>query len=165
VPIDDYNTLHFTYGQASAANMKVDPESDELIVRDLPWKHDDGRLVVETVLGTDMMAWVTQGPLTPRNLEHLGVSDRGIILYRSVLSDAIDAVARGEDPPGLVRDPKKNEVIGWRKELDMPQGSLSALRLPGQTQTFRQAGDNPLGLSEERVAVSALTPQAPSRKS
>ena len=51
-----------------------------------------------------MMAWVVQGDITPRHLEHLGVSDRGIIIYRNVLSDAIDAVARGEDPPGVIRD-------------------------------------------------------------
>ena len=69
-----------------------------------------------------MMAWITQGPLTPRNLEHLGVSDRGVILYRNMLSDAINAVERGEDPPCLVRDPAKNiqcspivarRTLGW----------------------------------------------------
>src|SRR5258705_11660998 len=86
-------------------------------VRDIPWQHEDGRLYLDTVIGTDMMAWITQGPLTPRHLEHLGVSDRGVILYRNMLSDAILAVEHGEDPPGLVRDPAKNyPMLTYRGE-------------------------------------------------
>jgi 5,5'-dehydrodivanillate O-demethylase len=104
VPVDDYNTLHILY------TTKPCPDGDEpkTEVSDLPYKHEDGRLVLETILGTDMMAWITQGPIAPRNYEHLGVSDRGVILYRQMLSDAIDAIERGEEPPCLVRDEAVN---------------------------------------------------------
>ena len=79
---------------------------------DLPYKREDGSFILDSgAFGQDMMAWVVQGDLTPRHLEHLGVSDRGIIIYRNVLSDAIDAVARGEDPPGVIRDPAVNEPM------------------------------------------------------
>ena len=68
-------------------NTRLPQNGEELTlsVYDLPWQHEDGRLYLDTVIGTDMMAWITQGPLTPRHLEHLGVSDRGVILYRNML--------------------------------------------------------------------------------
>jgi 5,5'-dehydrodivanillate O-demethylase len=129
VPIDDHNTLHFLY----RASVVKEGEEPKINVADVPWKHDDGRLVVETVIGTDMMAWITQGPITPRHLEHLGVSDRGIILYRSILSDAIEAVERGEDPPGIVRDVEKNfPMITYKTEYSLEQGARAAFLLPGQ---------------------------------
>ena len=79
-----------------------------------------------------MMAWITPGPLTPRNLEHLGVSDRGVILYRNMLSDAINAVERGEDPPGMVRDPAKNyPMLTYRGEEDLGV-ARTAFQLPGR---------------------------------
>ncbi len=104
VPIDDTNTLHIVY----ATSPRSPEEAEQVDVYDLPHTHEDGRLITETIVGTDMLAWVTQGPVTPRQLEHLGVTDRGIILYRNQLSEAIDAVERGEDPPGLVTDPAEN---------------------------------------------------------
>ena len=36
---------------------------------------------METILGQDMMAWVTQGPIAKREIEHLGKSDFGIVMY------------------------------------------------------------------------------------
>jgi 5,5'-dehydrodivanillate O-demethylase len=118
VPIDDYNTWHLLY----STSFPKDGEEPATRSHEVPYKHDNGRLVIETVIGTDMMAWVTQGPVTPRHLEALGVSDRGIILYRNILSDGIDAVARGEDPPGLVRDAALNEpFLTYRGEEDLGQ--------------------------------------------
>ena len=157
VPIDDHNTLHFLY----RAQVVKEGEEPKTKVQEVPWKHEDGRLVVETVIGTDMMAWITQGPLTPRHQEHLGVSDRGIILYRSILSDGIDAVARGEDPPGIVRDPAKNwPMITYKTEYDLEQGARKAFLLPGQANRTigSQAIQSVAPESKERV-VSALTPK------
>ena len=104
VPVDDAHTLHILY-QTRPRGPEEPPSVD---VYDLPDVYEDGRRVVETVIGTDMTAWVTQGEITPRHLEHLGVSDKGVILYRRMLNEAMDAVARGEDPPGLLRDPARN---------------------------------------------------------
>jgi 5,5'-dehydrodivanillate O-demethylase len=161
VPIDDDNTLHFLY---RAAVVKEN-ETPVTKVQDVPWKHEDGRLVVETVIGTDMMAWITQGAITPRHLEHLGVSDRGIILYRSILSDGIDAVARGEDPPGIVREHAKNfPMITYKTEYDLDLGARKAFLLPGQenrtigSQAIPSVGG--VATSVDR-SVSALTPKIP----
>ena len=55
--------------------------------------------------GQDMMAWLTQGPISDRTAEHLGTSDRGVILFGSCDVEQMEKVARGEDPLGVIRDP------------------------------------------------------------
>ena len=55
----------------------------------------------------DYEAQVSQRPIARHALEHLGVSDRGITLYRREMRKAIAAVGRGEDPQGIVREPGK----------------------------------------------------------
>ena len=82
----------------------------------IPYAHPDGSLVVDTVLGQDMMAWVTQGDISDRSTERLGNSDKGIILYRSVLLDHLRMVERGEDPPGVIRDPAENASLQVHRE-------------------------------------------------
>jgi hypothetical protein len=58
-----------------------------------------------------MMAWITQGPISLREAERLGASDKGVILYRSVLMEQMEKVSRGEDPMGVIRDPAENEPM------------------------------------------------------
>src|SRR5579875_33201 len=57
------------------------------------------------------VAWLGQGAIADRTKEHLGASDRGIILMRKRFLDDLEAIERGEDPKGLIRDPKENECI------------------------------------------------------
>jgi 5,5'-dehydrodivanillate O-demethylase len=59
----------------------------------------------------DHMAWETQGPIADRAKEHLGEADRGIIMFRKLLRDQIQAVQKGADPIGVNRDPTKDEMI------------------------------------------------------
>ena len=129
VPIDDTNTLHIRY-----ETRKRDPDEGpqtEVPSYDLPYCREDGSFILDSgAFGQDMMAWVVQGPIAPRHLEHLGVSDRGVIIYRNVLSDAIDAVERGEEPPGLIRDPALNEpMINIVREGN----HLGSYRVPGSS--------------------------------
>ena len=129
VPIDDTNTLHIRY-----ETRKRDPDEGpqtEVPSYDLPYRREDGSFILDSgAFGQDMMAWVVQGPIAPRHLEHLGVSDRGVIIYRNVLSDAIDAVERGEEPPGLIRDPALNEpMINIVREGN----HLGSYRMPGSS--------------------------------
>ena len=49
---------------------------------------------VDYVEGQDMMAWVTQGPITDRTVEHLGRSDVGVTLLRRMFKENMSAVAR-----------------------------------------------------------------------
>ena len=54
----------------------------------------------------DDAAQDNQGPgrIFDRTREHLGTSDRGIVLYRRMLRDSIEAVQQGRDPVGVIRD-------------------------------------------------------------
>lgn len=105
VPLDDQNVMIYSY-----FTFKRKPGEDEQPVRhyEIPYKNSDGSLIVDTVLGQDMMAWATQGAINDRTTERLGTSDKGIILYRALLLDQIEKVQRGEDPMGIVRDPAQH---------------------------------------------------------
>jgi 5,5'-dehydrodivanillate O-demethylase len=54
------------------------------------------------------MVMFTQGDIADRSLENLAPSDRGVVLYRRVLLEQLERIARGEEPLGVVRDPAKN---------------------------------------------------------
>jgi nitrite reductase/ring-hydroxylating ferredoxin subunit len=58
----------------------------------------------------DKEAQVSQGPIAIHANEHLATSDRGVIMTRKTLEAAIDAVARGHDPAGILRDPARDVV-------------------------------------------------------
>jgi len=114
VPVDDTHTLHYWYN-ATLRKPGERPQA-EIPVWENPYKHDNGRIMVETVNGQDMMAWLTQGPISDRTTERLGTSDKGVILYRSILLDQIEKVERGEDPMAVLRDPEKNHMIRVPRE-------------------------------------------------
>jgi 5,5'-dehydrodivanillate O-demethylase len=67
-----------------------------------------GRHITDFVLGQDMMAWVTQGRIAKRELEKLGESDTGIILYRRLLQEQLAVVEKGGEPMNVFRDPEQN---------------------------------------------------------
>jgi 5,5'-dehydrodivanillate O-demethylase len=107
VPVDDTHTLHYWY--RAEVRAEGAPPQTRIPIFDVPYVHKNGRLVVETINGQDMMAWVTQGAVSDRTTERLGTSDKGVILFRNLLLEQIEKVERGEDPMGVVRDPAINE--------------------------------------------------------
>ena len=58
----------------------------------------------------DAEAMVSQGPVAARNREHLASSDRGVILIRQRIREALDAVERGEDPAGVARGAEHQSI-------------------------------------------------------
>ena len=64
-----------------------------------------------TVNGQDAAAQIGQGRIADRTAEHLGFSDRGVIQVRKLWLSAIQAVQRGDDPPGILRDLQDNEML------------------------------------------------------
>ena len=69
----------------------------------------------------DREAQLSQRPIAVHALEHLATSDRGIVMFRRLLKEATHAVARGEDPPGILRDPSDAIVpVGARNEVRAP---------------------------------------------
>jgi hypothetical protein len=74
------------------------------------------------VQAQDLMALETQGAIADRTNERLATSDRGIVLFRTVLQREIDKVQQGLDPMGVIRDhehpPSDTYMQNW---VDMVQ--------------------------------------------
>ena len=110
-PVDDENTQIF--------HVRFNPTRDGSIVEGaedpqaefVSTKNETGEFHMENFPSQDQMAWETQGPVANRPGEHLGKFDRGIILFRKLLRDQIRAVQNGEDPIGVTRDHKHDEMI------------------------------------------------------
>ena len=77
VPMDDTHTYVIWYWTRPRADGSPSQSPHAIHVSENPYRHDNGRLVVETINGQDMMAWVTQGPISDRTTERLGTSDQG----------------------------------------------------------------------------------------
>jgi 5,5'-dehydrodivanillate O-demethylase oxygenase subunit len=117
VPIDDHRTLSvvWVFDRVSAQR---EPYEQELIPHWWGQTHDaDGRPLTTHVLNQDIISWSGQGPITDRTLEHLGRSDRGVQMFRRQLQADLEAVERGEDPMGVIRDPEQNTCIRFPNQL------------------------------------------------
>jgi 5,5'-dehydrodivanillate O-demethylase len=106
-PVDDQTTMHICVNGWRPADGEA--LNDDIPVFHDPLTYDDlGRVLAPFIVRQDEMAWIAQGPITDRTVEHLVTSDKGILLYRKVLLENVEKVKRGEDPMGTVRDESKN---------------------------------------------------------
>ena len=119
VPMDDTHTSHFMYGVYPAPPGETNYKQDKVPVYDIPIKDENGRFITDFVLGQDLMAWVTQGPVAERNKEKLGESDKGIIMYRRMLREQMAIVEDGGDPINVFRDPQRNQYLEIPVETDL----------------------------------------------
>lgn len=74
----------------------------------------------------DRMAMEQQSEIADRTREHLVSGDIGIVRLRRLFREALEAVERGEDPIGVIRDPAKQHVdLGLRVGalLDTQEGA------------------------------------------
>jgi 5,5'-dehydrodivanillate O-demethylase len=116
VPVDDTHTLHFWYSCYLPEEGKSPPPQHSIPVYEVPWRDDSGELIVDFVDGQDIMTWVTQGAIADRTREHLGTSDRGVVLLRKLLFEQLERVEQGLDPIGVIRDGAENEMIELPQE-------------------------------------------------
>jgi nitrite reductase/ring-hydroxylating ferredoxin subunit len=121
VPIDD--TRNYWYAFFTSFGAPVDKptmRAQRLELYELPdyrprrhrgnhWGFDPSEQRTRTYTGMgddinvhDQWAIESQGPIQDRTREHLATSDRAIAANRRLLNRAIDAVARGEPPPGVL---------------------------------------------------------------
>jgi hypothetical protein len=59
---------------------------------------------------------LSQGPIAPREYEHLRSSDRGVMMVRKLLREGIRDVQEGRDPRGIVRDRPADEIVSYDLE-------------------------------------------------
>ncbi len=106
IPVDDTNTIIYWY---NARPRKAGQEPAKHIrVWENPLRDTRGQYLKDNLNGQDLMVMYTQGEIADRGLENLGHSDRGIVLYRRMLLEQLERIERGEEPMGVVRDPKIN---------------------------------------------------------
>ncbi len=112
VPIDDTRTLSVGWFFDRVPNEMEPYAQDAIPAWSAPITDPaTGRFVTSHVMNQDFVAWMGQGPIADRTGEHLGESDRGIILMRRRLLEDAEIVARGGDPKGLIRDAATNECV------------------------------------------------------
>jgi 5,5'-dehydrodivanillate O-demethylase len=112
VPIDDEHTRIFWAGFIRHQGRATPEELESPPIEDVPpARGPDGEYHMTDFYDHDTMAWETQGALFDRSEEHLGASDRGIVLFRRMLREQIEAVQRGDEPMALVRDPAQNRIV------------------------------------------------------
>lgn len=124
IPMDDTHTgiLYVIYSPV--------PEGKDGGRREVPYKYigpikepydDNGfmryRHHMKSFASQDGMAWETQGPVADRTKERLASSDRGVVMFRQMLRLQLEAVKRGEDPIGVIRDPERNKMIDFKVQV------------------------------------------------
>jgi 5,5'-dehydrodivanillate O-demethylase oxygenase subunit len=122
VPIDDEHTLHVWYN-ARPAKPGQPVQQDVIPNYEVPIPGVDARghptwSTLDNNSGQDSAMWYTQGPITDRTNEKLGTSDKGIILFRKLLTENMETAIRGDDPMGVIRDASRNVCIHIATEED-----------------------------------------------
>lgn len=104
VPQDNTNTMFIEFRHVSETEGVTPPwwaDRDIMLPGQLPAA--DSYDVCQRRPG-DYEAQVGQRPIAIHGLEHLGATDRGIILFRQQIRRGIGAVQEGRDPDGLSRE-------------------------------------------------------------
>jgi 5,5'-dehydrodivanillate O-demethylase oxygenase subunit len=110
-PIDDRNTQVFQYRYMPTPDGSNVAQPDQAAIVEIGTTDENGEFHMDNFTSQDHMAWETQGPIADRAKEHLGEGDRGIIMFRKLLREQIQAVQAGQDPVGVNRDSAKDQMI------------------------------------------------------
>ena len=105
VPIDDENTLSIGWFWTRVPKGREPYVQDRIPTWHGPVKDEHGRWITSHVMNQDFVAWVGQGTIADRTREFLASSDGGIALIRRQLFKDLDAIAAGQDPKAVFRDP------------------------------------------------------------
>jgi 5,5'-dehydrodivanillate O-demethylase len=122
VPIDDNNTQVFMVNFVPEAGVHS-PADAAAPFSFVPMRNESGDYRLDMVLAQDVMAWETQGPVLDRTRERLGSADKGVVMYRRLVKEQIEAVAQGKVPLG-VRPADRESII----ELDVINERIGLMR-------------------------------------
>ena len=115
VPMDDTHTSHYNY-VVYRPGIPIAPQ-ESIPYYEFPLKDESGKFFTEIVLVQDFFAWASQGEIAQRDLEHLGQSDIGVIMYRELLKEQVERVERGEEPmEGVPRPCHEPESSSFRRK-------------------------------------------------
>lgn len=123
-PVDDEHIMHYNVCfLPSTTRMPIDEDPP---FEHAPFKDANGNYLLDFVTAQDAYAWEAQGPVTDRTQEHLGTSDRGLLILRKLVKEQIELVQQGGDPLGVIRDPARNVCI----DLDVVHEPFGLYREP-----------------------------------
>jgi phenylpropionate dioxygenase-like ring-hydroxylating dioxygenase large terminal subunit len=112
VPVDDFHTIGFHIevlrvvdGKPVPSMMEKSPVGRSSGTQPARQSYEDTQREPD-----DMEAQCSQRPIVVHAKEHLATTDRGVVLYRRLLRNALKAVKKGEDPAGIIRDPNNRTV-------------------------------------------------------
>jgi 5,5'-dehydrodivanillate O-demethylase len=128
VPVDDTHTMHFSlYTWRTPPGIDA-PKQETIPSRMVELTNDQGQFQhLDILFNQDYMCWATQGDIAKRELEKLGESDKGIILFRKQLLQQLQLMEDGGSPSMCVfNDPAENECI----ELSLEPSRFDTLRTP-----------------------------------
>jgi 5,5'-dehydrodivanillate O-demethylase oxygenase subunit len=112
VPIDDTTTLSVGW-----FFNRVPKEREPYVQESIPYWTSPvidpvtGRNITSHIMNQDFVGWVGQGVIADRTKEHLGSSDRGVVMMRRRFLADMDRIAKGEEPKAVIRDAKLNQCI------------------------------------------------------
>jgi len=146
VPVDDTQTeIYVVHFRPSEDGQPVAQPEEPPLELAPPQLLPGGEYALSTFYSQDKMAWETQGAIYDRGAERVGMSDRGIILYRKLLAEQIEVVRGGGEPVNTIRDPEKNHFIdleGWCSERDVRAGARSQGKEIDQRRAREQVFDD-----------------------
>ena len=127
VPVDDTSTniIRVTFIPSQDGSTVQQPEEPPLDIMESDIG-PDGAYKLTSFNSQDRMAWETQGPIFDRSAEHLGASDRGIVMLRRLLAEQITVVESGGNPIALVWDTAKNQIIDFPSSAPYHYGESPA---------------------------------------
>jgi 5,5'-dehydrodivanillate O-demethylase len=131
VPVDDETTLRVCWW-VHPLRGTLPYEQSQIPYWYAPIKDTNGGWIVDGGSHQDIVAMVGQGTIADRSREHLGQSDRGIVLLRRIFANDLIRIAAGDDPKGVLRDESRNQRIALpyvRAELAAPDAILPIARI------------------------------------
>jgi phenylpropionate dioxygenase-like ring-hydroxylating dioxygenase large terminal subunit len=101
VPMDDFNTVEFAF-----VRVREGEQNDYTTAPARALLSAYGGRTYEEMQRSpgDYEAQIGQRSIARHALEHLGSTDRGVVMLRKIVHEGIGAVSRGEDPKGIRRD-------------------------------------------------------------
>ena len=107
IPVDDTHQLgasirwiaHDQLDQATGRELLA-PAGRKVASYEYTQRHPDDKEAVEG-----------QGPIAIHGLEHLVSSDKGVVLFRRILREAVHEVKEGRAPKGVIREPEKAKCV------------------------------------------------------
>ncbi len=150
VPVDDTHTLSVGWFYKPVPLDRRPYRQSSIPTWHSPIKDEaTGRWISSHVINQDIIGWVGQGAITDRTQEHLGQSDKGIVLFRRRLFAELEAMKSGAPLKALILDESKNKCVSLpvAGHSTLPDNGVETkfTMMAGQPEWVRKAQEEAMG--------------------